>query len=54
LDFIKNYIDFLKDKRNLYDRNVLRLEGGLTTLSKAQKDTEALSQELSIKNAEIA
>lgn len=54
LDFIKNYIDFLKDKRNLYDRNVQSLEGGLTTLAKAQKDTEALSQELSIKNAEIA
>lgn len=36
------------------DRSVQRLEGGLTTLAKAQEDTEALSKELAIKNAEIA
>lgn len=36
------------------DRSVQRLEGGLTTLAKAQEDTEALSKELEIKNAEIA
>lgn len=54
LDFIKNYTLFLKDKRNLYDNNVRRLEGGLTTLAKAQKDTEILSKELEIQNAEIA
>ena len=35
LDFIKNYIGFLKDKRKLYDQLVRRLEGGLTTLKKA-------------------
>lgn len=54
LDFIKNYTLFLKDKRNLYDNNVRRLEGGLTTLAKAQKDTEILSRELEVQNAEIA
>lgn len=31
-----------------------RLEGGLTTLAKAQKDTEELSAELAIKNKDIA
>lgn len=31
-----------------------RLEGGLTTLAKAQEDTEVLSKELAIKNEEIA
>ncbi len=31
-----------------------RLEGGLTTLAKAQEDTEILSKELAIKNEEIA
>jgi len=38
----------------LIDSNVRRLEGGLTTLAKAQEDTELLSKELAIKNAEIA
>lgn len=54
LDFIQNYISFLNDKRKLCDRNVQRLEGGLTTLAKAQQDTEALSKELAIKNTVIA
>jgi len=54
LDFIKNYISFLKDKRTLYDNNVRRLEGGLTTLKKAQEDTEVLSIELAEKNKDIA
>jgi dynein heavy chain len=54
LDFIQNYISFLNDKRQLCDRNVQRLEGGLTTLAKAQQDTEALSKELAIKNTVIA
>ena len=54
LDFIKNYASFLKDKRKLFDDNVLRLEGGLTTLAKAQEDTKILSAELEVKNKEIA
>lgn len=54
LDFIKNYIAFLKDKRLLYDNLVRRLEGGLTTLKKAQEDTEVLSIELAEKNVIIA
>lgn len=54
LDFIKNYIGFLRDKRTLYDNNVRRLEGGLTTLKKAQEDTEVLSLELAEKNKDIA
>lgn len=35
LDFIKNYVAFLRDKRKLFDNNVRRLDGGLTTLAKA-------------------
>jgi len=54
LDFIKNYMTFLSDKRRLFDSMVRRLEGGLTTLAKAQKDTEILSQQLEVQNAEIA
>jgi dynein heavy chain len=50
LDFIKNYMSFLKDKRNLYDNMVKRLEGGLTTLAKAEGDTKVLSAELEVKN----
>lgn len=30
LDFINNYIAFLRDKRKMMDRMVSRLEGGLT------------------------
>jgi len=33
---------------------VVRLEGGLTTLEKASEDTKTLSEELAIKNADIA
>jgi len=54
LDFIKNYSDFLADKRKLFDNMVLRLEGGLTTLAKAQQDTKVLSEELEVKNVTIA
>jgi dynein heavy chain len=50
LDFISNYIKFLGDKRKQCDSNVMRLEGGLTTLAKAQQDTEALSKELAAAN----
>jgi len=50
LDFISNYIKFLGDKRKQCDNNVSRLEGGLTTLAKAQQDTEALSKELAAAN----
>lgn len=53
LDFIQNYINFLGQKRKDCDNNVRRLEGGLTTLALAQKDTEALSKELEIKNQVI-
>lgn len=35
LDFISNYIDFLKGKRKTFDSLVRRLEGGLATLAKA-------------------
>jgi len=38
----------------MMDNNVLRLEGGLTTLKKAQEDTEGLSLELAEKNKDIA
>lgn len=54
LDFIKNYIGFLAEKRKLMDNLVRRLDGGLNTLAKAQEDTEALSKELAIQNAAIA
>lgn len=54
LDFIDNYIKFLANNRKFIDSQIRRLEGGLTTLAKAQEDTEILSQELAIKNAEIA
>ena len=54
LDFIKNYMTFLSDKRKLFDNMVRRLEGGLNTLARAQEDTEKLSKELEIQNAEIA
>jgi len=47
-------MDFLKDKRLLYDNMVKRLEGGLTTLAKAEADTKVLSAELKVKNEEIA
>lgn len=33
---------------------VTRLEGGLTTLEKAQEDTKVLGDELQIQSAEIA
>ena len=54
LDFIQNYIDFLKNKRKQMDNMVRRLEGGLTTLAKAQQDTEALSKELAVQNQIIS
>jgi dynein heavy chain, axonemal len=38
----------------MMDSGVLRLEGGLTTLAKASEDTKILSDELAIKNADIA
>jgi hypothetical protein len=43
----------LGSKRKECDNNVRRLEGGLTTLALAQKDTEALSKVLEVKNKEI-
>lgn len=54
LDFISNYINFLKGKRKEKDALVRRLDGGLVTLKKAAEDTEILSQELSEKNKIIA
>lgn len=54
LDFIDNYMRLLTSNRKYIDSQIRRLEGGLTTLAKAQEDTEILSKELAIKNAEIA
>lgn len=54
LDFINNYISFLKNKRKLMDGLVRRLDGGLVTLKKAAEDTEILSKELAEKNKVIA
>ena len=45
---------FLATKRKYLDSAVRRLEGGLTTLSKAAEDTKVLSADLAIKNEEIA
>jgi dynein heavy chain len=53
LDFINNYIAFLKDKRKAMDNLVRRLEGGLATLAKAQQDTKELSEVLAEKNKVI-
>lgn len=54
LDFINNYISFLKNKRKMMDSLVRRLDGGLVTLKKAAEDTEILSKELAEKNKVIA
>ena len=53
LDFINNYIAFLKGKRRSFDAMVRRLEGGLATLAKATADTTALSKVLAEKNKVI-
>lgn len=53
LDFITNYISFLKEKRKGNDALVRRLDGGLVTLAKAAEDTEILSKELAEKNKVI-
>ena len=54
LDFIDNYMKFLEQKRKKLTNAVVRLEGGLTTLAKAQEDTQILKEELAVQNAEIA
>lgn len=54
LDFINNYINFLKNKRKLMDSMVRRLDGGLVTLKKAAEDTEVLSVKLAEDNKIIA
>ena len=54
LDFIKNYMKFLGDKRKSIDMSVTRLEGGLATLAKAAEDTAVLQEELAIQDADIA
>lgn len=54
LDFINNYIEFLKDKRKMMDGMVRRLDGGLVTLKKASEDTAILSEKLAEKNKVIA
>jgi dynein heavy chain len=43
LDFIKNYLGFLAQKRKTMANNVQRLDGGLATLAKAEKATQVLS-----------
>ena len=54
LDFLDNYIQFLRGKRKEMDAAVRRLEGGLATLAKAAEDTQVLEEKLRIDNAEIA
>jgi dynein heavy chain, axonemal len=54
LDFIKNFMKFLADKRKICDFQVRRLEGGLATLENASEVCKNLSEELAIKNAIIA
>ena len=54
LDFIANYMQFLEQNRKKLTNAVVRLEGGLTTLAKAQEDTQILKEELAVQNAEIA
>lgn len=54
LDFIDNYINFLKNKRKMMDGLVRRLDGGLVTLKKAAEDTAILSKELEKKNKVIS
>ena len=54
LDFIKNYTNFLRDKRKSIDLSVTRLEGGLATLAKAADDTAVLQEELAVQDADIA
>jgi len=53
LDFIQNYIIFLRDKRKGCDNLVKRLAGGLVTLKRAAEDTEELSKTLAIQNVVI-
>lgn len=53
LDFINNYIAFLRGKRKSFDALVRRLEGGLATLAKATADTTALSKVLAEQNKVI-
>jgi len=48
LDFIQNYMRFLEDNRKKLTNAVVRLEGGLTTLAKAQEDTQVLKEELAV------
>ena len=45
---------FLENNRKKLTNAVVRLEGGLTTLAKAQEDTQVLKEELAVQNAEIA
>jgi dynein heavy chain len=54
LDFINNYINFLKQKRKEMDAAVRRYDGGLKQLAAAAKQTEILSKELAEKNVIIA
>jgi dynein heavy chain len=53
LDFINAYTKKLKEDRKILDGKVHRLEGGLTTLEKASKETEELSLVLKEKNKVI-
>jgi dynein heavy chain len=54
LDFIKNYMNFLAQKRKMMDGMVRRLDGGLVTLVRAAEDTEELQKVLEVKNKDIA
>ena len=54
LDFINNYILFLRDKRKFMDAQVRRYDGGLKQLAAAAQATAELSKELQAKNEIIA
>jgi dynein heavy chain len=54
LDFINNYILFLKDKRKFMDAQVRRFDGGLKQLAAAAAATADLSKDLTEKNKIIA
>ena len=53
LDFINSYLTMLVSKKKILTGKVLRLEGGCTTLEKANKETAELSIILEEKNKNI-
>lgn len=53
LDFISSYTKMLVDQKRILNGKVLRLDGGCTTLEKANKETAELSVILEEKNTKI-